>query len=462
MAWFKSEDDTDFYSETVAANLSRPSRITLGIMLFIIGFIIFMFVLSIVKTRETSVIAMGNVTPSTSLRQLESLEQGIVAQIHKRESQHVLAGEPILTLVFSEKHEQLASARSRYYSLLAKKARIEALINEVEPFFPQNLLDASPESVVNERSVYEETIKQLDSLQEIYSSRVVQKLSEHESALAEQTKIENNLDLINKNIEIIAPLVEKNAQPEIRLIQSNREKIEEEGRLKNNEADLFVTKESAELAKLELQGKRWEIYQEKASELTETIAEINELEILIAGYEADIKRETIRAPANGIIQKMHVNSVGNIALSGNPLVDFVPDDETTLVSVKVNPKDRGNVVECLYTDIEITAFNADKYGLIEGWVERISPDSIEDEKGRTYFLADVRSPVQQVKEPGKEEYYDITIGMEAKVFIQTGRKKLFQYVFKPIAKNLNSWETNPDQFNEQCIQKVREENVKVF
>ncbi len=462
MRWLTNEDDTDFYSETVAANVSKPSRVSKLLLWFIVAFITLMFILSIVTTRETSVIAMGNVTPSTSLRQLESLEQGIVAQIHKRESQHVSMGEPILTLVFSEKREQLASARSRYYSLLAKKARIEAVINETDPYFPEELLEGSPESVVNERSVYEETIKQLDSLQEIYSSRVVQKLSEHESALAEQTKIENNLDLINKNIEIIAPLVRQKAQPEIRLIQSKREKIEEEGRLKNNEADLFVTKESAELAKLELQGKRWEIYQDKASELTETIAEINELEILIEGYQADLSRETIRAPADGVIQKMHVNSVGNIALSGNPLVDFVPDDQTTLISVKVNPKDRGNVVECLYTDIEITAFNADKYGLIDGWVERISPDSIEDEKGRTYFLADVRSPIQQVKEPGEDEYYNITIGMEAKVFIQTGRKKLFQYVFKPIAKNLNSWETNPDQFNEECIQQVREENVKVF
>ncbi len=462
MKWFKDDLDTDFYSETVAANLERPSKKQTIVLWSIIGIIALVMFLSLVMSRETSVIAMGTVKPSTSLRKLESLEQGIVFAIHQRETNHVNKGEPILTLYFNAKRDLLATALANYYSLSAKKVRLEAIINDLEPQFPEELRQASPQSVLNERSVYEETIKELISTKEVFMSKVEQKLSEHESALAEHTKIRNNLDLIEQNIAIIEPLVKKQAQPRIRLTQNNRERIEEEGRLIYNESDLAITQNTAELAKLELQAQRWEIYQEKAVELTETLSRIKELEIMISGLQKDLEREVIRAPVDGTIQKMHVNSVGNIALPGEPLVDFVPDDDTTLISVKVNPKDRGSVVECLYTNIEYTAFNADKFGLVEGWVERISPDSVEDANGGTYFIADVRSLATQVKEKNAEVYHDIAVGIDAKVFIQIGEKKLYQYALKPIAKNLNSWETTPDKFNEECIELQRRENKKVF
>lgn len=452
----KKSSDQDFYSETVSASISGPTPFAI-IVLWIIAAIIFVLILSsMIISRNTEVIALGKVTPSLEIRTIESLEQGIVETINVRENEHVEKGETLLRLSFNSRQSELAEAIARQYALLARSERMVALLDETDFVVPELLREQAPVAVANETSVFDATLQGFNAQKDVYIARLEQKKSEKESKLAEKTKTTDALNLATEEKNIIEPLVQRRAQPEIKLIQRERDVIIAQSDLNMIEATLPKVDAAIEQSQAELNETVMRQKEEISDELTEVLAELAELDKKIEGYQDTIGRRDILAPVSGIVQKLYVNSIGNIALAGEPLVDLVPDEDSTLITVNINPQDRGQIQECLWTEINITAFDIDKYGTISGWVERISPDSIKDERGRVFFEADIRTNITEIKQPKSDEIHPISVGMEAKVFIKTGERRILGYVLKPLAKNLKGWSNQEEAvasglFNNDCL-----------
>lgn len=449
--------DQDFYSETVSASISGPARLSI-IALWVIAFIIVILLASsIIISRNTEVIALGKVTPSLEVRTIESLEQGIVETINVRENEHIEKGEALLRLSFNSRQSELAEAVARQYALLTRSERMVALLDETDFVVSDLLKEQAPVAVANEISVFDATLQGFNAQRDVYLSRLDQKKAEKESKLAEKTKTTDALNLATEEKDIIEPLVRRRAQPEIKLIQRERDVIIAQSELNMIEATLPKVDAAIEQSQAELDEAVMREKVEISDELTEVLAELAELDKKIKGYQDTMSRRDIIAPVSGVVQKLYVNSTGNIALAGEPLIDLVPDEDSTLITVNINPQDRGQIQECLWAEINITAFDIDKYGTILGWVERISPDSIKDDRGRVFFEADVRTNITEINQLKMEETHPISVGMEAKVFIKTGERRVLGYVLKPLAKNLKGW-TNKDEaiasglFNNDCLE----------
>lgn len=457
-AFEKRTQDKDFYSETIAATVSKPSRIATGLLWGIAVFLVVLIVSSIFIARNTEVIATGQVTPSLQVRKIESLEQGIVKRIIVRENEHVNVGEPLLRLSFNSRQSELAEAVSRQYTLLIKVYRLISLLDETEFTLPEHLKKEAPAAYANEKSVYEVTLESFNAEKDVFISRYNQQTAEKQATLAEKSKAIDTLKLAIEDKDIIEPLVKRKAQPEIKLYQKQRDVLRAESDLKVIEATVPQIDAAVEQAKAELDETIMKQKSLLSDELTKTMAEVAELVKRVEGLQEIMTRRDIIAPVSGVVQKLYVTSVGNVALAGEPLVDLIPDEDSTLVSVHINPKDRGQVQECLWTDINITAFNVDKYGMVQGWVEKISPDSLKDERGRVFFEADIRSNSTEITQEKTGKTDPISVGMNAKVFIKTGERKVLGYILKPFAKNLKSWNNemealNSGLFNNECIKK---------
>ncbi len=463
-------NDFDFYSETVSAKLSGPSKLVTSLLWGLIGLIVLVIILLFVTVRPTEVIAEGKVKPSLQVRSIESLEQGIVEEILVRENEHVEKGDTLIRLSFRKEESFLAEAISRRYALLAKITRLTAILDEQTLEFSEDLAKNAPDAVANERNVYKTTLESHRAQTDGSVFQVNVRLAERDSAFAEQDKLRDAYNLALEEADIIRPLVQRNAQPKIRLIQREREVARIKTDLDFNVSFIPLADAAIKQSQAELANIRGEQKERIGEELIQSLAELSELNEAIKGYQDTLSRRDIKAPVSGVVQKLYATSVGNISLAGEPILDLVPDEDSTLITVNINPQDRGQVRECLVTDINITAFDIDKYGTVEGWVERISPDSITNERGLVYFEVDIRSNETFVtSKKGEEE--PISVGLEAKAFIKTGERKIIGYVLKPLAKNLKSW-SNSDRdskfklYNEECLEentflgREQEENLE--
>jgi adhesin transport system membrane fusion protein len=86
--------------------------------------------------------------------------------------------------------------------------------------------------------------------------------------------------------------------------------------------------------------------------------------------------------------------------------------------------------------VSITAYDPQIYGRLDGALERISADTIEEQDGSVFFEVDVRTKKNYL---GSEEVpLKITTGMIANIEVITGRRTILTYILKPILRAKNN------------------------
>ena len=82
--------------------------------------------------------------------------------------------------------------------------------------------------------------------------------------------------------------------------------------------------------------------------------------------------------------------------------------------------------------VKISAYDFSIYGGLEGVVEEISADTIEDRRGESFYLAKVRTQSNAITHRGRS--LPIIPGMICTVDILTGKKTVLDFLLKPILK----------------------------
>jgi len=132
------------------------------------------------------------------------------------------------------------------------------------------------------------------------------------------------------------------------------------------------------------------------------------------------------------VQKMVVNTVGGVVKPGEPIMEIVPTGDKLVVEARLNPTERGFIVEGQPAVVKISTYDFVRYGGLDGRVIAVAPDASTDENGAPYFRVVVQTDKTYL---GKtKDLLPITPGMEATVDIHTGRKSVMDYLVKPVLK----------------------------
>jgi adhesin transport system membrane fusion protein len=81
-------------------------------------------------------------------------------------------------------------------------------------------------------------------------------------------------------------------------------------------------------------------------------------------------RSEVLAPIDGIVNKLHVSTVGGVVKSGEPLVEIVPIDEAIAVEARLMPADRAEVWPGQKAVVKVSAYDFSTYGGLAGKVGR--------------------------------------------------------------------------------------------
>jgi len=172
--------------------------------------------------------------------------------------------------------------------------------------------------------------------------------------------------------------------------------------------------------------------QRQAADLTGQIAVLDET---IKSAQDRVRRAELRAPVYGIINKINVTTVGAVVQPGAILMDIVPLDDTLLVEARLRPQDIAFIHPDQDAVVKLTAYDSSVFGSLKGKVERISADTIiEDksksgEKAESFYRVMVRTDKNFLGTA--EQPLPIIPGMIATVEILTGKKSVLDYLVKP-------------------------------
>ena len=155
----------------------------------------------------------------------------------------------------------------------------------------------------------------------------------------------------------------------------------------------------------------------------------------IKSAEDRVRRTDLQAPLHGIINKINLTTIGAVVQPAANLIEIVPLEDTLLVEGRIRPQDIAFIRPGQDARVKITAYDSSVYGSLKGKVERISADTIVDDKPdrnerrETFYRVVVRTEKNHL---GTDEHQlPIIPGMVTTVEVLTGAKSVLDYMIRP-------------------------------
>jgi len=371
----------------------------------------------------------GKVIPSSQLQIIQSFDGGVVQEVLVREGQVVEKGDLLLRIDPTRFISTFRENRAEYVSLQARAARLQALTSNTALVFADDLLADAPDIVNHERSLYESNRKELDEQLSIARSQLDQRSEELNEVRAKLTQVTRALELSTQELNVTKPLLASGAISEVEILRlegdvSNARGEREQALSQESRLVLAVQESEGKLRETELlASNKWR------NELSEVLSKIASLSETSTGLADKIKYAEIRSPVRGTVQRVFTNTVGGVVQPGHEVVEMVPLDDQLLIEAKVSPKDIAFLHPGQEAIVKFTAYDFVVYGGLKGKVEHISPDTITDEKERTFYIVRVRT-----ERAGFDPSLPIMSGMMTQVDILTGKKTVLAYLLKPVLR----------------------------
>lgn len=372
----------------------------------------------------------GKVIPSRQVQIVQSLDGGIVSKILVREGQQVAAGQLLLKIDPTRFVSSLKENRSEYLSLLVKAARLEALADN-KPFSPpQEALSEAPQTVEQERQLYESAKAELSASIGIAQQQLSQRGQELREVQARYEQARHGYDLTAQELERTKPLMKSGAVSEVEILRLERDVSRFRGERDSFAAQVpriqsAITEAQRKIQEVELASRN-----KARTELSETNSRLGRLSESSVGLADRVKQSEIRSPVKGTVKQLLVNTVGGVVQPAKDIVEIVPSDDALLLEARVQPRDIAFLRPGQKAMVKFTAYDFSIYGGLEATLEHIGADTITDEKGNAFYIIRVRTRKTSLGD-GK---YPIIPGMVAEVDVLTGKKSILSYLLKPVLR----------------------------
>ena len=153
----------------------------------------------------------------------------------------------------------------------------------------------------------------------------------------------------------------------------------------------------------------------------------------------------LQAPCRAVVHEIAAFSVGSAVREAEALITLIPLEGTEL-EVEIRPQDIAKVRVGSKVRVKLNAYPFQKYDTLDGVVRHISSDTFTKQtqadigQSQTYYRVRV---VVSGRLRNQDANFKLIPGMEAIAEIQTGRRRIIEYVTYPLIKALDETAREP-------------------
>ncbi|KIC07478.1 hypothetical protein RA19_23970 [Leisingera sp. ANG-M1] len=370
-----------------------------------------------------TVVAEGLVLPLDGSRPAQHLEGGVVEQVLVREGDTVEAGQVLVRINVDEARAALAGLHTRQETLHAEATRQQAVLSG------GTFLENSGGPWADQSHVFSMQERVASAETRMLASRAELARVELETARSELAELKHQAQLAQASLRRMEQLAASGSasaaalEDNKRVLASIRREVAE---TRGEAASAALKLDQAELALVQREAERLEL---AAQRLAEINSELAGLDKEVARLSPRIDREEILAPVAGRVQDMAVADPGQVVAAGAVIATVVPVAGEMFAELVV-PADRiSDITPGLQAVVKVLTYDFARFGGIPAEVTHVSPSSSVDEKGEARYRVRLRLLAQ-----GGENFADLPLrpGMSVTADLQTGRKTVLEYFFKPL------------------------------
>lgn len=425
--------DFEFMNSLSSAILEQsPSKI--GKVLKIWLFTLFIFVLwGSFSNIDEITRGSGKVIPYGQNQIIQNLEGGIVESILIEEGQVVKAGQVILKISNAKSTSTSQTNSMKYNELFAKQLRLNAEANDKKFTYVPTEDTQLQESIRLAKMLYDSNRLEENAKDEAIVKQIEQRKQEYKEAQARINSLKRSLDFVSEEISMTAPMVQEGVKSKVDFLKLKREANGIENDIEASSLSLPRLQFAIDEYKSKRAESRQLFINKAKKELNEVTAEIQRLQTQQIELSDKVDRTMVRSPVDGIVQKLFLHTVGGVIKPGADLVEIVPTDKRLYLEIQIKPSDIAFIHPGAAAQVKISAYDFSIHGGLTGKVVNISPDTITDNEGDTYYIIHIETTKNHLGT--KKHPLKIIPGMTASSDIVTGQKTVMQYLLKPILKS---------------------------
>jgi HlyD family secretion protein len=390
------------------------------------------------------VTARGVVVAQSPTILVQPLETAIVRSIDVREGQQVKAGQLLARLDSTFAAADLAALEAQVQSLDAEVARLQAETQD-KPF-----RDAGSDPNLSlQAAIYGHRKAQFDAKVENFAHRfdeltaVIARSRSDVASYRERLGFVQSIEQMRKQLESVAAGSRLNTL----LSMDSRAEMERSLSAAQQTAEGAKRDQDALAAERDAYVRGWQA--ETSQKLAEVTGKLNDAREQLS--KAKLRRQLVElhSEIDAVVQSVAKVSVGSVMQSGQQLITLVPADAPLEIEANISGHDNGFVHVHDPVAIKFDTFPYSQYGLAEGTVRIVSPDSFTAQSEARNPTSTVpvatstdafyrsRITIDRVALHDVPEGFRVMPGMPVAADIKVGKRTVLQYLLglmMPIAK----------------------------
>jgi HlyD family secretion protein len=387
-----------------------------------------------------AVIASGSVVVESNVKKVQHPTGGTISALLVEEGSSVQGGDVVIRLDDTAPRATLNIVRSELDTQLLRQARLMAERDDAAAVsLPSGLASRRTEPSVasafaSEQKLFESRRNTLNGQRAQLAEQTEQLKEQIEGLSAQRAAKESELVLIDKELEGVAALFEKQLTTRERINALERTRASLEGDRGQMVAQIAAARGKISETEIQILQLDKAFRTEVLNELRDAEAKIDAARERETAAEDQLRRIEIRAPQTGTVHGLAFHTVGGVIGAGETIMMIVPNADSLVVDAMVAPQDVDQVLVGSEVTVRLLAGNQRTTPVLKAHVVRVAPDLLRNpETNNGSYL--VRAAFEKGALAGLGDFH-VVAGMPAELYFATGERTPLQYLLKPLGEQM--------------------------
>ncbi len=429
-------DETEFLPAALEVLETPPRPLGRIILWTLLSFVIIAVAWASLGHIDIVATAQGKVIPRGRVRMIQAADIGVVRAIHVKDGDQVKKGQPLIVLDPTLTQADAAQARESMIVASIDRARSNALVDAAGGgpgrfAVPEGM---PADAIETQRSLVAARIAEHRTAITTLEEERAQRRADLAMVTAEIVKIREQLPLAESQLESLEKLDKEGLVPRLRVSEVKE-------RVVGLRQDLIIRTEEGGKSRAALAGVESQLAKLRNEFRATALDALSEAEANYRIRAEEVKKADDKAsltvltsPIDGTVAQLAVHTAGAVVKPADGLLMIVPKGEELVVEAMVLNRDIGFVREGQPAEVKLEAFPFTRYGVIQGTIEHVSTDSVENKELGLVFPCLVRLAAIDIKVGNKR--VPLAPGFAATAEIKTGDRRIIEFLLSPLSRRL--------------------------
>lgn len=432
----KRHEETEFLPAALEVLEAPPNPLGRIILWCLLAFVAIAVLWAGLGHIDIVASAQGKVIPRGRVRMVQAADTGVVRAIHVKDGDVVRAGQPLIVLDPTLTEADAAQARQSMIVGAIDRARAAALVDAANGgpgrFIPPEGMPS--DAIETQRNLVAARIAEHRTAVDALGQELAQRRAELGMVSAEVAKLEEQLPLAEAQLESLEKLDKDGLVPRLRVHEVKE-------RVVGLRKDLVIRREEVGKTRAALIGVESQLAKLRSEFRATSLNALSEAEANYRLRSEEVKKADDKAsltvlvsPIDGTVAQLAVHTMGAVVKPADGLLLIVPEGEELVVEANVLNRDIGFVHAGQRVEVKFEAFPFTRYGVINGTIEHVSTDSVDDKNLGLVFPCLVRLSKAHIEVGDKR--VALAPGFAATAEIKTGERRIIEFLLSPLSRRL--------------------------